>query len=54
MTRKDPKPKDTCPICKSPVAPFKIHGSVHIDPFCSTVCCKKWHRVKITVNPSTA
>ena len=54
MTRKDPKPKPACAICKAPIAPFKIHGSVHIDPFCSTVCAKRYHRVKVTVNPSTA
>ena len=54
MTRKDPKPKDTCPICKGPVEPLKIHGSWHHDPFCSTVCAKRYHRVKLTVNPSTA
>ena len=43
--RPDPEPRKDgrCVVCKSPRPHLAV---VQLDPFCSTNCCKLWHRVE--------
>lgn len=45
--RLDPPLTDRCPTCKTRREPFKHLARGHVDPFCSTVCCKSWFAVPI-------
>lgn len=58
--RKDPRRTDRCPQCRKPMPPItktmRTYAGPQIDaePFCSTGCCKAWHRVEFRWSPTTS
>ena len=42
----DPLITDHCPQCCTRRVPFLHLARGHVDPFCSTKCCKAWFRVQ--------
>lgn len=46
---RDPLATDHCPWCHALRKPLTHLARGHVDPFCSTACCKAWYRV---LNPT--
>lgn len=48
--KRDPRPRKdgTCVVCKKQITISPRRGldpALYIDPFCSGICARKWHKI---------